>query len=248
MDASSLHEDASRSVLPPVGITGVEPVAEVSWLYATNGWDGDPAAAAKGFWGERLRPMLGGSWQQSGARHYGKGFRLDDWSAGVYWEGQGDASHTWALEVRQAALARLTPDDRLSLLAAGRPRRLDLARDDPYVRCRPRDLYEAGAVARSRTHRGNWRLEFNGIGGALTGLYVGSRASEALLRVYDKPGFGVRHELELKGSRAEEAGALLRQGWAVDALYGSAYRRLVMFPSVPGWVAFMDRVGGAGAR
>ena len=128
-----------KGVLPPVGNTGVEPGPEVSWLLGTLRSE-DPAKEGRRVWSEVLRPLLGGEWRQSGAKHYGKGFRLDDWSAGVYWDGQGDAKGTAMVEVRQSALDGLTKSARLDLLRLVRPRRLDLACDDGYQRCRPRPV------------------------------------------------------------------------------------------------------------
>ena len=227
-----------KGVLPPVGNTGVEPGPEVSWLLGTLRSE-DPAKEGRRVWSEVLRPLLGGEWRQSGAKHYGKGFRLDDWSAGVYWDGQGDAKGTAMVEVRQSALDGLPKSARLDLLRLVRPRRLDLACDDGYQRCRPRDLFHAAREARSRSRKDRWRLEMTSFG-ALTTLYVGSRSSEAMLRVYDKPPQGVRHELELKAERAEQAGSRLLAGWSVSSVYCEAYRRVVEFPSVAGWSAFLE--------
>jgi DNA relaxase NicK len=191
-------------------------------------------------WNHVLRP-LASDWIQSGAKHYGKGFRARDWSVGCYFDGQGDAKGTVYVEVRQSACERLPSGDLRDLLSAIRGRRLDLARDDPYRRVRPRDLFHAARHARSKTHKARWRLDMTNFG-AETTLYVGARTSDGFLRVYDKllPAtgeWGVRHELEIKGDRALDAASFLVMGWPVDRLYGAEYVRVASWPTVDGWEA-----------
>lgn len=229
--------------LPPVGNTGVKG-AEVSWLSGSVR-SGDPAAEGTRLWSHILRP-LAEDWVQSGAKHYGKGFRARDWSVGVYWDGQGDAKGTAYVEVRQSACSRLPSGDLSDLLSAIRSRRLDLARDDPYQRVRPRDLFHGAREARSRTHKSRWRLDMTNFG-AETTLYVGARTSDGYLRVYDKrlseSTWGVRHELEIKGDRALDAASFLVMGWPVDRLYASEYVRVVSWPTVPAWTALATSWG-----
>ena len=146
-----------KGVLPPVGNTGVEPGPEVSWLLGTLRSE-DPAKEGRRVWSEVLRPLLGGEWRQSGAKHYGKGFRLDDWSAGVYWDGQGDAKGTAMVEVRQSALDGLPKSARLDLLRLVRPggsiwRAMTATSDAAHATCSTRR--ERPGVGRAKTVGGS---------------------------------------------------------------------------------------------
>jgi len=125
--------------------------------------------------------------------------------------------------------------------AHGHVTRLDLALDDrrglvTYERLVA--AVEAGALV-SRARRCNWTVGRVTDDGALAGwtLYVGSRNSEGLVRIYDKraerqeragavvAGSWVRVELECKGSLAEAmAPAVLEHGLAV--VIGEINRRL----------------------
>jgi hypothetical protein len=227
--------DATRTVLPPLGPTGVEPgLDRLGWLAGTlQVWDGGESDRDRGWALVRLLP--GPSTLDHRNRHYGTGVRADDWSWAVMWAGLGSAAGTVYAEVRQGHLDRLGPDEGLALavdLASRglRPSRVDLAHDcDDSTARTPARLFALRASAWTRTHRGGWELSVRGDGGEK--LTVGSRSSERYCRVYLRPGV-VRHELELKGATAAATIAALSAGCTIGDAWATEYGRLVRWPSL----------------
>jgi hypothetical protein len=101
-------------------------------------------------------------------------------------------------------------------------KRIDLAIDIRDSQIRPRDYYNKLDGGSARTKSKSWSI-IEGNGGGQT-LYVGSRVSEMMLRLYDKgieSGIGgdwIRAELEIKGSRALEVSRMLAVGQEHEAM------------------------------
>jgi hypothetical protein len=236
--------DRSRDSLPPLGETGVEPVAgDLSWFAGTIRPDGPEEAI--GWW---LREVLMKGPESVGQSllatpRYRSGVRADDRSWSVGWEGAGDAAGTVFVEATQTHLERLQTAGSvglaLRLLAAGvRPSRVDLVGVADGERLDLATLWAAWRGGRARTRvRGGRRVEdFDG----RQGLYVGSRAGERFGRLYEPKGWQpwpVRLEVELKGGHAQAVGADLLDGRDVGDLWADELRGMIDFPTVAAWGA-----------
>jgi len=246
LEPSTAGADAPQTTvhnlrLPPLGNTGVNNSAEVSWWSGTSRVE-DPAAVGKKLYSDHLRDWFATApspgWTATEDMHYRAGYRLDDWGASVRWDGSGDAAGTVAVEIRQESLALLPQGVLDSLVLMFRTGRLDLVRVDPDSLVSPAELYGAIRTAQTRTHRkgwrftsSNWQLDEN--------LNVGSRKSARYGRFYTREqNRGVRHELELKDELATQVALELAAGASVDALYAREHEALVSWPTLPGWVAW----------
>lgn len=129
----------------------------------------------------------------------------------------------------------------------GRPTRLDLAIDlFNHPTARPMDVYTAWRSKQLYTHARKLNLVQSVSDTAKVSgetVYIGSRQSEKLIRVYDKAaqqqkdGKWVRLELELKGSHAEAAAkAAVQKDTRVTAL---SYLRSVVSQSGVSWIESM---------
>lgn len=215
------------AVLPPFSNTGVESGdVGLSWLGGTIRSDDGEGVG----WG--LTRRLGGPSTLTGSTvHYRAGVRADDWSWSVMWGGMGGAVGTVYATIRQSYLERVGSDGlalardllRDGYLASSR---VDLAGDDLRGSGpRPRWYFDRRAEAWTRTQRGRWQFTEQGSGSQT--LYVGSRSSDRMLRLYDHAPSVLRHELELKGVVAAGVGVALGSGASVADLWAAEYGRLV---------------------
>lgn len=185
-----------------------------------------------------LGEYLPGETREGRTDHYRTGLRAAGF--GVYWEGVGDAKGRVHVRVTGEGFSGLTPGEALEVLAMLDgwqviASRLDLARDVldlslPDARSR----VLAGDV-RSRAQSIDWREGLRGVNGRT--LYVGSRESDRMVRIYDQRGV-TRIEVELhRGMAAAAVDRLLRGGTSFLEVWRSEVVGLVRFPAWPEWTA-----------
>ena len=213
--------------LPPFSNTGVESErVGLSWVGGTiQSDDGERVG-----W-DLTRRLNGPSTLTGSTAHYRAGARADDWSWSVMWGGMGGAAGTVYTTLRQSYLERVGMDGLTLARELMRDgyltcSRVDLAGDDVRgVGPRPREYFERRGEAWTRTQRGRWQYTEQGSG--CQTLYVGSRSSDRMLRLYDHAPSVLRHELELKGIVASGVGLALGAGASVAGLWASEYLHLV---------------------
>jgi hypothetical protein len=220
---------------PPYGYTGVERTSGVGLGWVAGSCMTDEGERDATAWASVIRGYLPGvvtkpRWP---GRHYASGLAADNGSWAVLYDGRGGSAGTLMVQIRQGCFEVLDEARALGLAreVAGRIRlsRLDLWWDDRGESVRPLDLWrlmERGLVRPvGRLREITLHEDGHGV------LRLGGRSSERYLRVYDKwdgAGRRVRHEIEIKGWAAAQAGELLgasaRLGDLFDQGIGRMYR------------------------
>jgi hypothetical protein len=225
--------ELSMSTVPPYSYTGVHRIGSVGlgWVAGTVVTAESEADADR--WAGVLGGYLPGVVERVkyGSRHYSFGLAAPSGTWTVWYDGRGAAEGTLFVQVRQGAFELLDDGRDVGLarvVAAGvRLSRLDLWWDDAESRVRPEELWalmKAGLVRpRAQSREFTEYADGHGI------LRLGGRQSERYQRVYDKwdgAGRRVRHELEVKGSVAAEAGELLGASAQLADLFDREYERM----------------------
>ena len=224
----------------------------VDWLSITIFGEVDPMA----FWGEFFAEKLG---QLTPMKHGGRGFH-EIYSAvcqaklylkPVTTSAKGEYFH---IELPGTACACLTPGDMSAFWAlnfAGlqvKVTRIDLAFDNPgfspnefyqYV-CNPEQLISRASRDSITFYNSPFQAREDGSTGGCQTVYIGSRESERMVRVYNLHGFD-RLELELKGDWAHVCGSLILGAdyslWMSKAL--SFVKQFIDFRNWIAWEMFL---------
>jgi DNA relaxase NicK len=204
--------------------------------------------------------------RDTGTRWYASAAELGDKGSMVAWgpRGRDSKADEVMFSVPQSALDVLGLTRALQLvtelrLVGVRLSRVDVYLDDLARRADPRSVMDAYQAGDCVTHFQSWDWIENSDGGATA--YLGSRQSDAYIRVYRKwaesgdPEQGVRWELQTRASKAQALAAVVVTDADPAGAFLGALRGLVDFracagmaqklraPMLPWWAALVEDAG-----
>lgn len=259
---------------PPASDTGVEmtdsrskgapldpaPTLGLGWLSGVTWGDGPELADA---FSTYLGPV---TIRDTGTRWYASAAELGDKGSMIAWgpRGRDSKPDEVMFAVPQGALDVLGLARALQLvtelrLVGVRLSRVDVYYDDRARRADPREVMDAFQRGNAVTHFQSWDWIENSDGGATA--YLGSRQSDAYIRVYRKwaesgdPEQGVRWELQTRATKAQALAAVVVTDLDPAGAFMAALRGLIDFrdcagraqklryPMLPWWAAIVEDAG-----
>lgn len=219
--------------------TNPDPILGVGWLSGVTWGDGPELATA-------FAVYLGAATiRDQGVRWYAAAADLGERGALVAWNPRGrDSKEDEVMfSIPQGALDVLGLVRTLALitelrLVGVRLSRVDVYLDDLARRADPREVMDAFVRGDAVTHFRGWDWYENAAGGATA--YLGSRQSDAYIRVYRKwveagdDALGVRWELQTRATKAEALASVVVTAAEPAAAFLGALRGLIDFRACSG--------------